>query len=167
MYRADPSWCKSIETMLGFSVRTCLFTVTFDGKLAVLFKNNNCSEKAKQYFELSLHLFLSNLRPTLHPFGDNSCIYKATNIAWCPLRMWLVAWHASTSSSVSVNYQGPKLKLSNYCEYYYLRPKSEENAIAFRNWVKLCVTMQLGIGDAEAPEYFAVSCGEWAEEEEE
>lgn len=34
-----------------------------------------------------------------------------------------VLWHAS---SVSVNYQGPKLKLSNYCEYYYLRsPKTE------------------------------------------
>lgn len=37
---------------------------------------------------------------------------------------WLAVGHAS--SSVSVNYQGPKLKLSNYCEYYYLRSKTEE-----------------------------------------
>lgn len=39
---------------------------------------------------------------------------------------------------------------------YDLR-RRKENAIAFRNWVKLCVTVQLGIGQQEE-ECFAVHC---------
>lgn len=60
----------------------------------------------------------------------DSYIYSSVDVLLLALeRMdgWMapcgVLWHAS---SVSVNYQGPKLKLSNYCEYYYLRsPKTE------------------------------------------
>lgn len=40
--------------------------------------------------------------------------------------LWLLAcgrWHAS----VSDNYQKPKLKLSNYCEYYYLRSSGRQS----------------------------------------